>query len=84
VIWLRVVRALFAGDHGANEIFAVNKACQGNAQNVKHNKGERNVCKRSMCFADGTFMVFAAVPGSVAPLIIGESLGNDAGATLTQ
>ena len=83
--WLCVlVRALFAGDHGANEIFAMNEAGQGNAQNVKHNKGERNVCQRSMRFSDGAFVPFATLPGAGAPFFIGESLGNDAGAALTQ
>ena len=43
----------------------MNKAGQGNAQNVKHNKGERNVCQRSMRFSDRAFIPFATLPGSV-------------------
>ena len=83
--WLSVsVRALFAGYHGANKVFAMNKAGQGNAQNVKHNKRERNVCQRSMRFSDRAFIPAATLPGSVTSLFIGESLGNDAGAALTR
>ena len=62
----------------------MNKAGQGNAQNVKHNKRERNVCQRSMRFSDRAFIPAATLPGSVTSLFIGESLGNDAGAALTR
>jgi len=37
-----------------------------------------------MRFSYRTFITFATLPGSVASLFIGESLGNDASAALTR
>lgn len=51
--WLSVsVRALFAGDHGAGEIFAMDEACEKDAEDVKHDESERDIGERGMRLAD--------------------------------
>ena len=60
----------------------MDRASEPNAQNVKHNKGERDVRERSMRFADRAFTLLA-VPGSRFLVFVGESLDDNAGASLT-
>ena len=61
----------------------MNKAGQGNAQNVKHNRASVMFASAACASRDRAFIPFATLPGSVASFFIGESLGNDAGAALT-